>query len=159
MQSHDDELFYKQGNEIVLHEDKQYYTDASKVFGPNVRVLVNEEDAQPLSKPIVQPPVTLNFQLYDKELPQSVYDINYLSSLSQVPRLVRNVCIAGHLHHGKTLLCDMIFQRTHKPAGCKNWDPAIQYRFTQLIRLTQSFKTTLQSIKVGNSSLHRWLET
>ena len=117
MQSQDDELFYKQGNEIVLHEDKQYYTDASKIFGPNVRVLVNEEDAQPLSKPIVQPPVTLNFQLYDKELPQSLYDINYLSSLSQVPRLVRNVCIAGHLHHGKTLLCDMIFQKTHKPAG------------------------------------------
>ena len=29
----DDELFYKQGNEIVLHEDKQYYTDAEKVFG------------------------------------------------------------------------------------------------------------------------------
>jgi 116 kDa U5 small nuclear ribonucleoprotein component N-terminus len=40
-----DELFYKKGNEIVLHEDKQYYTDAEKVYGPNVRVLVMEEDA------------------------------------------------------------------------------------------------------------------
>jgi U5 small nuclear ribonucleoprotein component len=27
--------------------------------------------------------------------------------------LIRNVCIAGHLHHGKTLLLDMLVQETH----------------------------------------------
>lgn len=41
----DTELYYKQGNEIILHEDKQYYTDAEKVYGADVRVLVMEEDA------------------------------------------------------------------------------------------------------------------
>lgn len=55
------ELYYREGNEIVLHEDKQYYTDAEKVFGPGVRILVNEEDAQPLTTPIVQPPITTKF--------------------------------------------------------------------------------------------------
>ena len=78
MHSDDDEVFYKQGNEIVLHEDKQYYTDAEKVYGPGVRVLVMEEDAQPLSQPIVQPQVSSKFQLYDKELPKSVYSHEYM---------------------------------------------------------------------------------
>lgn len=61
MQQQADELFYKQGNEIVLHEDKQYYTDAEKIYGAGVRVLVMEEDAQPLTTPIVQPPITSKF--------------------------------------------------------------------------------------------------
>jgi U5 small nuclear ribonucleoprotein component len=29
----------------VLHEDKQYYPDAEKIFGPGVETLVMDEDA------------------------------------------------------------------------------------------------------------------
>ena len=34
-------------NAIVLAEDKQYYPDASQVYGEGVETLVEEEDAQP----------------------------------------------------------------------------------------------------------------
>lgn len=104
------ELYYKQGNEIVLHEDKQYYVDPEKLYGPNVRVLVMEEDAQPLTTPIVQPQTKTKFQLYDKEVPQTVYSLDYLAGASQIPTLIRNIAIVGNLHHGKTLLTDMIYQ-------------------------------------------------
>jgi len=109
MAQDDDEHFYKQGNEIILHEDKQYYTDAEKVFGKGVRILVHEEDAQPLTTPICQPAITSKFQVYDKELPKTVYSADYLAGCSQVPHLIRNVAIVGNLHHGKTLLCDMFY--------------------------------------------------
>lgn len=27
--------------------------------------------------------------------------------------LIRNICFAGHLHHGKTLLLDLLVQQAH----------------------------------------------
>ncbi len=92
---------------------------------------MNEEDAQPLTTPIVQPPITTKFQVYDKELPQTVYSYEYLAGLSQIPGLIRNIAIVGHLHHGKTLLADMFYQATHSPpSGAKEWDPSKEYKFT-----------------------------
>ena len=40
---------------VVLHEDKKYYPTASEVYGPDVETIVQEEDAQPLTKPIIEP--------------------------------------------------------------------------------------------------------
>lgn len=40
---------------IVLHEDKQYYPEASEVFGAGVETMVEEEDHQPITKPIIEP--------------------------------------------------------------------------------------------------------
>lgn len=37
-----------------MHEDKQYYPSASDVYGPEVETIVQEEDAQPLTQPIIQ---------------------------------------------------------------------------------------------------------
>jgi len=37
----------------------------------------------------------------------------FLEGLSATPALVRNVCVAGHLHHGKTSLLDMLISQTH----------------------------------------------
>ncbi|RYG55439.1 hypothetical protein EON66_05295, partial [archaeon] len=42
---------------IVLHEDKQYYPDAEEVYG-EAEVLVQEEDTQPLTQPIIAPIAT-----------------------------------------------------------------------------------------------------
>ncbi|VDL68841.1 unnamed protein product, partial [Nippostrongylus brasiliensis] len=40
-------------NQIVLHEDKKYYATALEVYGENVETIVQEEDAQPLTEPII----------------------------------------------------------------------------------------------------------
>lgn len=40
---------------VVLHEDKKYFPSASEVYGETVQVLVEEEDAQPLTEPIIAP--------------------------------------------------------------------------------------------------------
>ena len=44
-----DEEYYKQGYQIVLHEDKRYYPEAEKIYGKGVETLVMDEDAQPLT--------------------------------------------------------------------------------------------------------------
>eukprot|EP00916_Digyalum_oweni_P002618 GHVL01004752.1.p1 GENE.GHVL01004752.1~~GHVL01004752.1.p1 ORF type:complete len:970 (-),score=170.39 GHVL01004752.1:228-2759(-) len=41
------------------------------------------------------------------------------------PDLIRNICIAGHFHHGKTCFLDMIIQESHK----KNWLLNKEYRY------------------------------
>lgn len=40
---------------VVLHEDKKYYPTAKEIYGPDVETIVQEEDAQPLTEPIVKP--------------------------------------------------------------------------------------------------------
>ncbi|CAJ0833993.1 3472_t:CDS:2 [Entrophospora sp. SA101] len=42
-------------NQVVLHEDKKYHPSAKEVYGLEAETLVQEEDTQPLSEPIVQP--------------------------------------------------------------------------------------------------------
>lgn len=44
-----------QTRSIVLHEDKKYYPDAEEVYGPDTEILVQEEDTQPLTEPIIKP--------------------------------------------------------------------------------------------------------
>lgn len=39
--------------------------------------------------------------------------------------LVRNICVAGNLGHGKTLLIDMLIQQTH----IRKWDLDKNYRW------------------------------
>jgi len=48
---------------IVLHEDKKYYPSALEVYGPGVETLVQEEDAQPLTEPIIAPIRRKKFQV------------------------------------------------------------------------------------------------
>lgn len=48
---------------IVLHEDKKYYPSALEVYGPGVETLVQEEDAQPLTEPIIAPVKRKKFQV------------------------------------------------------------------------------------------------
>ncbi len=102
---------------VVLHEDKQYYPDASDVYERGVETMVEEEDAQPLTQPIIEPPKDTSFSLTEKSVPETLYSLEYMAGLSTVPALVRNVAICGHLHHGKTLLSDLLIQATH----AKKW--------------------------------------
>ncbi|EAW15076.1 116 kDa U5 small nuclear ribonucleoprotein component [Aspergillus clavatus NRRL 1] len=100
-------------NAVVLHEDKQYYPSAQQVYGPNVETLVQEEDSQPLSQPIIAPVQQKKFAIEEAELPPVHFSRQFMTDLLQFPEQVRNVAIVGHLHHGKTSFMDMLVTQTH----------------------------------------------
>jgi len=100
-------------NAVVLHEDKQYYPTAQQVYGEDVETLVQEEDAQPLSVPIIAPVEKKKFQVQEADLPTVYYSREFMSDLLSFPEGIRNIAIAGHLHHGKTAFVDMLVQQTH----------------------------------------------
>lgn len=100
-------------NAVVLHEDKQYYPTAAEVYGEDVETMVQEEDAQPLSVPIIAPVTKKKFQVQEVDLPPVHYSREFMSDLLSFPEGIRNIAIAGHLHHGKTAFVDMLVQQTH----------------------------------------------
>lgn len=60
---------------IVLHEDKAYYPSALQVYGPDVETIVQEEDAQPLDKPLIEPVKKKKFQIREQNLPETLYEM------------------------------------------------------------------------------------
>src|SRR5271154_2889151 len=89
-------------NAVILHEDKQYYPTAQQVYGRDVETMVQEEDTQPLTQPIIEPVVQKKFAVQEEDLPPVYYSREFMSDLMNFPEQVRNVVLAGHLHHGKT---------------------------------------------------------
>lgn len=65
-------------NQVVLHEDKKYYPTAQEVYGEDVETMVQEEDAQPLSEPIVAPVKVRKWAVEEKGLPETRYDKGYV---------------------------------------------------------------------------------
>lgn len=103
----------KTSRAIVLHEDKRYYQTALEVYGPDVETIVQEEDAQPLDKPLIEPVKKMKFQLKEQDLPTTTYSMEFLADLMDTPTLIRNVALVGHLHHGKTTFVDCLVRQTH----------------------------------------------
>ncbi|OHE92697.1 elongation factor Tu GTP binding domain-containing protein [Colletotrichum orchidophilum] len=100
-------------NAIILHEDKQYYPTAQQVYGDEVEVLVREEDEQLLSQPIIAPVEQKKFNIEEADLPPVFFERNFMTDLMNFPDQIRNVALAGHLHHGKTAFMDMLVLETH----------------------------------------------
>jgi U5 small nuclear ribonucleoprotein component len=100
-------------NAVILHEDKQYYPSASDVYGPDVEVLVQEEDTQALSQPIIEPVVQKKFTVQEADLPPVHFSRELMTDLMNYPEQIRNIAIVGHLHHGKTAFMDMLVMETH----------------------------------------------
>ncbi|PJF19514.1 Eft1p, partial [Paramicrosporidium saccamoebae] len=98
--------------QIVLHEDKKYYMSAEEVYGPDVENLVQDEDTQPLTEPIIAPIKLKTFQHKGEPLP-TTYDKEFMLGLMDNPSRVRNLAIVGHLHHGKTSLLDVLATSGH----------------------------------------------
>lgn len=59
---------------VILHEDKQYYPSAEDVYGPGVETLVQEEDAQPLTEPIIAPIKIRKWTVEEKDMPETRFD-------------------------------------------------------------------------------------
>ncbi|KAK4132395.1 P-loop containing nucleoside triphosphate hydrolase protein [Trichocladium antarcticum] len=100
-------------NAVVLHEDKQYYPTAAQVYGEGVETMVQEEDAQPLTQPIIAPVEQKKFSIEETDLPPVFFDRSFMTDLMNHPDQIRNVALAGHLHHGKTAFMDMLVLETH----------------------------------------------
>ena len=123
--SEDGAEYIRRGQQIVLHEDKEYYPAAQTVFGAGVEALVEEEDHQPITKPIIDPPKSKFHQVFTKIAPELKYSSEYLVQVMSKPQLLRNVAIIGALHHGKTLLSDLLIESTRKtlPKITNTWEP------------------------------------
>lgn len=63
---------------VVLHEDKQYYPTAGELYGADVETLVQEEDAQPLSEPIVAPIKIRRWTVEEKDMPETRFDKGFV---------------------------------------------------------------------------------
>ena len=60
---------------VVLQEDKKYFPSALEVYGESVQVLVEEEDAQPLTEPIIAPIREILVDTQEEQLPSMKYSI------------------------------------------------------------------------------------
>jgi 116 kDa U5 small nuclear ribonucleoprotein component len=78
-----------------------------------VETLVQEEDAQPLTEPIIAPVEQKKFTIQEADLPPVHFDRTFMIDLMNYPEHIRNIAFAGHLHHGKTALMDMLVLETH----------------------------------------------
>ncbi|KAK0521089.1 hypothetical protein OC834_006797 [Tilletia horrida] len=104
-------------NAVVLHEEKKYYPSAAETYGEDVEALVQEEDTQHISVPIIEPVKIRKFAITeesDDAIPEPRFDRDFMASLLGFPEHVRNVAVAGHLHHGKTSLLDMLLFESHR---------------------------------------------
>ncbi|RYO75711.1 hypothetical protein DL764_010343 [Monosporascus ibericus] len=158
-------------NAVVLHEDKQYYPTAQQVYGEDVETLVQEEDAQPLSQPIIAPVDTRKFSVEEADLPPVFFDRNFMADIMNFPQQIRNVALAGHLHHGKTAFMDMLVMETHdiadrleKRTGKKR-DEQLRYTDTTFVERERGLSVkaapmslVLQSTK-GKSHLFNIIDT
>ncbi|KAJ9069824.1 U5 small nuclear ribonucleoprotein component [Entomophthora muscae] len=100
-------------NQIVLHEDKQYYPSAEEVYGKEVETMVQEEDTQPLTEPIVKPIKVKKYQVMEDTTPATTFKKEYLLDMCGQPDLIRSFALIGHFHHGKSTFADMLVQQTH----------------------------------------------
>ncbi|KAG8900279.1 hypothetical protein FRB99_006147 [Tulasnella sp. 403] len=145
-----------QSTAVVLHENKQYYPSASQVYGEDVETMVQEEDAQPLTEPIIAPVKVRKWVLEEKDLPETRFDKGFLLDTLQYPSMVRNVAVVGHLHHGKTSLMDMLVFETHKLV----WDSDRPLRYTDTHPLSTSREISIKSSPLSlilSTSAHKSL--
>jgi 116 kDa U5 small nuclear ribonucleoprotein component len=158
-------------NAVVLHEDKQYYPTAQQVYGADVETMVQEEDAQPLTQPIIAPVEQKKFTIQEADLPTVYFDRNFMTDLMNYPEQIRNIAFVGHLHHGKTALMDMLVLETHdlndkldKRIG-KRRDEQLRYTDIHILERERglSIKTAPMSLVLrgtkGKSNLLNILDT
>jgi 116 kDa U5 small nuclear ribonucleoprotein component len=145
---------------IVLAEDKQYYATAAQVFGPDTEAMVEEEDTQHISEPLVAPQVTRVTVLAEtpESAPRPVYDHEYFASaILSTPGLCRNVALVGNLASGKTTLADMMFRNSHHmpwPNGTGKADMPLRYMDSRPDeqRLHISIKTNAAALLLPSSN-------
>ena len=133
------------GHDVVLYEDKRYYPESSEVY-PEAETLIMEEDAQPITSPIIAPVKLPTFQKTEKHLPNLTFSPDFLVSLTKYPTLTRNIGFCGHLHHGKTSLVDILIEQTH--LSVLN-DPKSKLRYTDTREDEQILEISIKSTPIS----------
>ncbi|MEN2496464.1 MAG: U5 small nuclear ribonucleoprotein component [Marteilia pararefringens] len=98
---------------IVQFEDRKLYESANEIFGDNVDVIFENEDEMAIEEPLVAPKKSIRYSYFEKDLPETTYDMRYLAEIMDVPTLIRNVSLVGNIHSGKTSLVDCLIRQTH----------------------------------------------
>lgn len=73
-----DTLDLPSSNAIILHDDKTYYQSAAALYGPTVETMVQEEDAQPLTQPIIEPIKIRKFRVGASGGPEKRFDDEFV---------------------------------------------------------------------------------
>ncbi len=155
---------------VTLAEDKKYYPTAEEVYGADTETLVETEDAQPLEEPIVAPVKVKNIEAsgqrmtggsvgaqaraQDARVEMKVHEEFLKGLLGETRHMGRNVCVAGHLHHGKTTLFDMLLEETHDvDYECLANDKQLRYTDTRLDEQARgiSIKSTPMTLPLQTS--------
>ena len=129
-------------NQIVLHEDKQYYKTGREIYGDDVDIMIEEMDTQPLEQPIIEPIKQNIYTLIEKNLPKTSFSYKFLTGLMDNPLLIRNIAFIGHLHHGKTLFMDTLVKETHINEDNNNYK---EIRYTDTRKDEQSRGLSIKS--------------
>ena len=120
--------------------------------------MVQEEDAQPLTQPIIAPVEQKKFTIQEADLPPVHFDRSFMTDLMNYPEQIRNIAFTGHLHHGKTALLDMLVMETHdlndrleKKIGRKK-DEQLRYTDTHFLERERglSIKSAPMSLVLQN---------
>uniref|UniRef100_A0A8C9G742 Tr-type G domain-containing protein n=1 Tax=Piliocolobus tephrosceles TaxID=591936 RepID=A0A8C9G742_9PRIM len=117
-----------------LDDDYSMNTDENinelqKAFD-GVEVFVEEEDTQDIDLDVEAN--RKNFDLVETCLPNNTFNFKYMSDLMFHTQFIRNICIAGHFHHGKTTLVDRLIEYTLTPYNSKKIDYLTNYTDTRL---------------------------
>ena len=116
--------------QIILHEDKKYYPSAEEVYGSEAEIIIAEEDTQALETPIIAPLKNKVFASVEKSLPETTFDFQFLAGMMDHPSFIRHTAFAGHLHHGKSSLVDLLVHQTH-PSILPPADKTLRYTDTR----------------------------
>lgn len=112
-----------------------------------------------MSEPIIAPVTQKKFNIEEADLPPVFFDREFMTDLMNYPEQIRNVAFAGHLHHGKTALMDMLVLQTHditdrleKRVG-KNRDEQLRYTDIHILERERgiSVKAAPMSLVLPNS--------
>lgn len=79
---------------------------------PNAETMVEEEDTMPITEPIVKDVQIKEFEFRERRIPKMTYSHDFYLDLMKYPKNLRNICILGHLHHGKTRFVDIMVERS-----------------------------------------------
>lgn len=97
----------------------------------NVEILIETDHEHDMHQPLVEnaKPINTFGNLTQSQVFPTTYDRDYMIQLSHIPERIRNVCIVGPLHSGKTSLMDLLVLEGHsslnslKRSVLQGWEP------------------------------------